>query len=272
MYMKNIKTIQTADIEISTLFDPICIVGMPGIADIGKFAVDQLIGLLNADKYMEIIFTDYPAGAIVENSILSTPKAEILVWRDPKRRHDLVLVTADAQAMTPRGVYKISDFVAACLQEIGVSKIIALGAFPTKKKKNEAPKIFVTTTSGTFLDELIHDFGCFPINKGVIVGANGLIPTLAKAQYDLDGIVFLAETDNVALINEDITDLSASVELIKTVARYLKISIKEKYSPEKIDEMTKSLEVKRKKLEEEIETFSTTQESSVSAEERSLYI
>ncbi|MHA1734152.1 MAG: PAC2 family protein [Promethearchaeota archaeon] len=270
--MKNIKTIQCTPLDVSSLRSPVCIVGMPGIADIGKFAVDQLIGLLNAEKYLDIIFTDYPAGAIVENSILSTPKAEVLVWRDPKGLRDLVLVTADAQAMTPRGVYEISDFIAALMFEMGVTKIISLGAFPLKKKGQTTPVIFVTSTKPGDVKELESKYKCHQINKGVIVGANGLIPTLAHAQYDLDGIVLLAETDNIALINEDITDLSASVELIKTVAQYLEISIKEKYSPEKINEMTKSLEFKRKKLEEEIDSIHSTQESSIAAEERSLYI
>ncbi|GAH02585.1 unnamed protein product, partial [marine sediment metagenome] len=48
---------------------------------------------------------------------------------------------------------------------------------------------------------------CQKIQKGVIIGANGLIPTLAKARFNIDGLVFLAETDNIAMINEDITDL-----------------------------------------------------------------
>ena len=64
---------------------------MPGIADIGKFAVDQLIGILKARKYREIIFNDYPAGAIIDNSLLSTPKAEILFRKDPENKQDIFL-------------------------------------------------------------------------------------------------------------------------------------------------------------------------------------
>src|SRR6056297_908083 len=96
--MKNFRFILFNEIEKESLNNPLCIIGMPGIADIGKFAVDQLIGILKAKKYCDIIFNDYPAGAIVENSVLSTPKAEILFYKDPKSIRDIVLVRADAQA------------------------------------------------------------------------------------------------------------------------------------------------------------------------------
>lgn len=269
--MNNIKVITVPESNPRNLINPACVIGMPGIADIGKFAVDQMIGLLKAKRVAEIIFYDYPAGAIVENSVLSTPKAEVLYWKDPNKKRDLFLITADAQAMTPHGVYEIADFFAAFIQDLGVQKIISLGAFPMKKKGREKkPQIFATATTQEELEPLQESYGCLSIGKGVIVGANGLIPTLAKAQYDIEGVVLLAETDNIALINEEITDLGASVALIKVLAKYLGLDLKSEYSTEKISEMTKTLEIKRKKLEEEIDPFQNLQEQT--GTEKSLYI
>ena len=90
--MQNVRLIEISHLDPKSLNNPLCIIGMPGIADIGKFAVDQLIGIFNADKYCDIIFNDYPAGAIVDNSLLSTPKAEVLYYRDPKENQDLISV------------------------------------------------------------------------------------------------------------------------------------------------------------------------------------
>ena len=106
--MEGIRIIKHTDLKAEDFIRPICILGMPGIADVGKFAIDSLIGQLNAKNLIDIIFDDYPAGAIVDDSLLSAPKAEILYWKDPNELRDLMLITADAQSLTPKGIYKIS--------------------------------------------------------------------------------------------------------------------------------------------------------------------
>lgn len=242
---------------------------MPGIADIGKFAVDQLIGVLKARKFREIIFNDYPAGAIIDNSLLSTPKAEILFRKDPDGLQDIFFITADAQAMSPKGIYEISDFLACTLEELGIKLVISLGAFPVKKT-NPIPSVFVTATSEKRVEEFVEGYECLRVKKGVIIGANGLVPTLAQAFHNIEGVVLLAETDNAALMNDDITDLNASVSLLKLIGRYLNLPILDKFSPDKIQEMTKNLEIKKKKLEEEIETFQPLAETTEG--QKSLYI
>ena len=53
--IEGIQIIKHANYSKSHLNNPICICGMPGIADVGKFAIDSLIGQLKAKSYMEII-------------------------------------------------------------------------------------------------------------------------------------------------------------------------------------------------------------------------
>ena len=247
--------------------DPICLLGMPGIGDIGKFAIDQLIGILNAEKYCEIIFYNFPAGAIIDESILSTPKAEILTYFDPKRKRDIILVTADAQAMTPKGIYEVSDLLAEILMELRVKEIIALGAFPGKKQVSGEIKIYITSTNEFNIEEFE---GCQRISKGVIIGANGLIPTLAKARFGIKGNVFLAETENPPNINDGFTDLNASVSLLRFIIEYYDLPIEAVFSNEKISELANDLKEKRKKLEEELEHYQ--QIENVFEREKTLYI
>ena len=100
-------------IDLKDLKDPICIQGMPGTADIGKVAIDQLVAVLkeNVEKVMEISFNDYPAGAIINDALLYAPKAEVYLWKDPEGKHDIFFVTADAQPMSPKGIYGISEYI-----------------------------------------------------------------------------------------------------------------------------------------------------------------
>lgn len=251
--------------------NPICIVGMPGIADIGKFALDSLIGQLDAKNLIDIIFDDYPAGAIVDDSLLSAPKAEILYWKDPEGLRDIILITADAQSLSPRGIYKISDFLSEIIHRYNVKLIIALGAYPVSSRNinSKIPKIYISSTSRKLIDQYLKENNCKKIQKGVIIGANGLIPTLAKARFNIDGIVFLAETDNLAIINEDITDLKASITLLEMLKRSFTLPIKKKYSIENVEDLTKNLQIKREQLEKDLDSL---QFVDAEDKQKSLYI
>lgn len=268
--MRSFRSITFEELDPATLHNPLCIIGMPGIADIGKFAVDQLIGIFQAKKHMEIIFNDYPAGAIVEESLLSTPKAEILFYIDPKKRQDIILITADAQPMTPKGVYEISDYLATLIRRLSITRVISLGGYPTKKTKGAVKTpIYASATDPDLLIDLFEQ-NCKPISKGVIIGSNGLIPSLLKARFNIDGVVLLSETDNAAMMNESITDLQASIDLLEFIAKYYKIPIKNAFSQQKVEEISKDLDHKRKELEEEFEPIQPNME--IAEMNKSLYI
>lgn len=255
--MDSFKIIEHHKFSKNDFIDPICIIGMPGIADVGKFALDSLVGQLKAKNYMDIIFDEYPAGAIVDDSLLAAPKAEILIWKDPQKKRDIMLITADAQSLTPKGIYKISNFLTEIIAQSNIRLIIALGAYPISSQnlQSKIPKIYATSTNREILEKFLAENQCEKILKGVIIGANGLIPTLAKARFNIDGLVLLAETDNIAMVNEDITDLKASISLLDMVKKSFTLPIKKKYSLENIDDITKNLQEKREKLEKELDTF-----------------
>ncbi|MFO7796867.1 MAG: PAC2 family protein [Promethearchaeia archaeon] len=269
--LSGIRIIKHMNLTQKDFINPIAVLGMPGIADVGKFAIDTLIGQLHAQNYMDIIFDDYPAGAIVDDSLLSAPKAEVLFWKDPLKKRDIILITADAQSLTPKGIYKISNFLTEIIYNCGINLIIALGAYPVNSSNlsTRIPKIFVSSTSKELLGTFLEKNHCERIQKGVIIGANGLIPTLAKARFNTEGLVLLAETDNIAIINEDITDLKASITLLEMVKESFNLPIKKKYSLDNLDDISKNLKSKREKLEKDLETL---QIMDTEEKRKSLYI
>lgn len=271
--MDGIRIIKHKEFLKEEFIHPICFIGMPGIADVGKFALDSLIGQLKAKSYIDIIFDDYPAGAIVDDSILAAPKAEILVYKDPDKLRDILLITADAQSLSPKGIYRISNFLTEIIAQSGVKIIIALGAFPVSSHNinSKIPKIYVTSTNRELLENFLNNNNCEKILKGVIIGANGLIPTLAKARFNIDGLVFLGETDNLAMINEDITDLRASITLLDMIKKSFDLPIKNnKYSMENIEDITKNLQNKKEQLEKDLNTFKLV--DNADDKRKSLYI
>ncbi len=266
-----VEIIRHLNLTKDDLNNPICFIGMPGIADVGKFAIDSLIGQLKAQNYMDIIFDEYPAGAIVDDSILAAPKAEIFIWKDPEHLRDIILITADAQSLTPRGIYRISHILTEIIHDLGATILVSLGANPVSSRKiiSKVPKIYITSTNRKLLENFLTNNQCEKIQKGVIIGANGLIPCLAKARFNIDGLVFLGETDNMAMVNEDITDLKASISLLDMIKKSFSLPIKKNYSLENIDDITKNLQNKRDQLEKDLDTF---QYSDTEDKRKSLYI
>ncbi|MHA1563514.1 MAG: hypothetical protein ACTSPA_15525, partial [Promethearchaeota archaeon] len=108
------------------------------------------------------------------------------------------------------------------------------------------------------------------VKKGVIIGSNGLIPTLAKARFGIEGIVLLAETDNSAIMNDNMTDLQASIQLLELVGRFFGLPIKNNFSSNKIDEISQDLETKRKELEKDLEN--TQPRLKITEIDKSIYI
>jgi predicted ATP-grasp superfamily ATP-dependent carboligase len=84
-------------------------------------------------------------------------------------------------------------------------------------------------------------------------------------------IVFLAETDNIAVINDEITDLKASISLINLLKESFQLPIEKKYTMAKIDEITRNLQNKKEKLERELDSFQIIDKHS-EEKRKSLYI
>ncbi|MHA1313307.1 MAG: PAC2 family protein [Candidatus Helarchaeota archaeon] len=232
--------------------NPLCILGMPGVADIGKMSLDHLVNTLNAEKIMDIIFDDYPAGAIISDSLLYAPKAEVYYWKDPEEKQDVLLVTADAQPMSPKGIYHLSTFIASVMAEFNVKLIMALGGFPVDGKQlRNGAKIQATATDKELLEKYARG-NVKKIGKGVVIGANGLIPTLAKRNHDIDGLVFLAETDGYQAMQQETYDLKASMALITMMGEHFNLPIETEFSEDNILVMETKLNDEKETIQEEL--------------------
>lgn len=249
------------DIDINNLNDPICILGAPGVADIGKIALDHLTKVLKAEKILDITFSDYPAGAIINDSILYAPTAEVYFYKDPLQRNDIFLVTADAQPMSPRGIYAISEFIAKLMAKYHVNLILTLGGYPIERP-NKDTIIYITATSKELIDKFAKNEWVQTINKGVVVGINGLVPTIAKRNFEIDGMVLLAETNGYAAMNGDSYDLKASLRLIEVLNQELTLAIDAEFSHEQIMGMEVKLNDEKETIKRDLGLNSNTEKTS----------
>ncbi|MHA1645681.1 MAG: PAC2 family protein [Candidatus Freyarchaeota archaeon] len=233
-------TVKTFQKLPKKLNNPVCIQGLPDISSVGTEAVKQIAEGLNAQKVMELGSSDLPPIIIINDGIPHLPAIEISFWKDPRNRQDVFLITGDDQPMTSRGIYTISNYIAKLMSEQGVKLIVTLGAYIVESPpRNGSTKIYVATThkEAEPLKNLLNLPNAKPMAEGEILGANGIVPALAKQKYNIDGAIILSETSaQLASIGTD--DPKAIKTLVETVKKYFNLPIKNNHTKEQTPQTT----------------------------------
>ena len=195
------------DLDESSLKAPIGIVGLPGIANVGKIALETLTHVLDATHVVDFFSNDFPPRVIVQKGISRCPKSTIHLYKSaPDEPHDLLLVTADFQPASGNGVFEYADYVASEFAKFGVKELFALAAYEQGyqeyfKQFPLPPRIFTSASSDELLQKVTQSDGMIATEEGVVVGANGIIPAWAASVYSMEGACLLGET--IAVIKAD---------------------------------------------------------------------
>ncbi|NVM02116.1 MAG: PAC2 family protein [Candidatus Helarchaeota archaeon] len=183
--------------DMPKLDSPLALIGMPGIAMVGKLALINIVSSLNAEESSEVYHDDLPPHVIIdEGGEMRLPKVTIFFIKNPEISHDLVLFTSDYQPTTSAGIYQLSDYVCGYCQKLGVVNIISTGAFVPESLKKPYRQVYISGSSEEFINFFLESkTGTTILLKGgYITGANGIIPAWGKVHYDIDGACLLADT------------------------------------------------------------------------------
>ncbi|MFX1342847.1 MAG: PAC2 family protein, partial [Promethearchaeota archaeon] len=138
--------------KVTDIKDPIALVGMPGIASVGKLAIEVLIRSLNAEPILQVLSDDFPPHVMIdEEGMMKIPECQIYLHRDSGLKQDILLVSGDFQPSTSQGIYEFSDRIAETFKKLNVSKVVATGAY-VPGEYPETPKVFVSSTGSKFQD------------------------------------------------------------------------------------------------------------------------
>jgi proteasome assembly chaperone (PAC2) family protein len=188
------------EVNTDSLKSPIALVGLPGIANVGRIAIETLAQVLGAEHLMDFFSTDFPPRVFVKNGISTIPKSSVYIYRAaPDESHDLLLLSADYQPSTSTGVYEYADFIASEFSALGVRAIYALAAYEQSYEEYfssypEPPRIYASASSEELLSKISAMSNIVITPEGAIVGANGVIPFWAATLYNMDGACLLGET------------------------------------------------------------------------------
>ncbi|MEM5778680.1 MAG: proteasome assembly chaperone family protein [Candidatus Aenigmatarchaeota archaeon] len=226
--------------EKPKLKNPICIVGLPGIGNIGRIAIGYMVHILKAKKFAELYSPYFFPFVMIHNNMVHTLKNEFYYLKT--KEHDLILLIGDCQTYDPKGHYEVVGKILEFLKELGCKFIITVGGFGTGKVF-EKPTVFGSVNDPSLLKEYKNYGINFDVSGqiGTIVGASGLLVGLSKL-YGMKGLVLLGETTGFPIM----TDPTAAEAVLEILEKILKIKI----DLTKLDERVKAMHDFIKKLED----------------------
>jgi len=188
------------------LKNAVLITGLPGIGLVGKIAVDYLLKQFKPEKIADIYSDSFPPSVHTEKGVMELIKDELYLYTN-KGRSFLFLAgpvqpSLDIRMALPKDHYEFAEKLVLAMKQLGVKEIYTLAGINIGDKRMERePKVVASATKKEMLDEFKKLGARVDYHGGLISGAAGLLPGLAK-KYNIDGACIMGET-NAKLIYGD---------------------------------------------------------------------
>lgn len=242
------------------LKNPILIVGLPGIGNVGKIAADFLVDELKAKEVYRIASHYFPHSVfITDDSIIEMPTVSFhYVKAGKKTSRDIVLLTGDVQPMEEQASYIFCEKMVNMATEFGCKEVVTMGGIGLSGEPKK-PQVYGVTTDADMQkvwkkkSKKIH----FKDNKAAtIVGATGLIPGIGKYK-GISGISLLCETIGHPY-HIGLKEAQTVLEVLKSVLK-MNINLKrleKEIRKEEIEKSEKAKETHENVLMKKLKRFS----------------
>lgn len=202
-------------LETPHLRNPSLICGFPGSGFVGKLAIDHIIDELRATPFANMFSSSFPPQVLIQSDGTTDLMKNVFYYYRGQTT-DLVLLSGDAQPVTPESEYEMAEEITKMCKDLEVSTIYTLAAYITGVF-SKVPKVYGTSTS----HHIVQDFTKYDIltmNSGSITGMNGLILGVAKRK-NINGICLLGETSGY------VVDAKASKSVLETLMKMIDMKI-----------------------------------------------
>lgn len=193
------------------LKDPIAVVGLPGLGDVGKLAVNMLIKTENAKRFAELYSPHFPDFVVLEEGVCRLPRYEF--WESSSSNPNIIALTGDFQPSlddpVPHNI--ICDRVLSFFKERECKFLITLGGFRTSPFAPRSVRIAFTMKK--LPDEVLREGA--DLYRGKIVGGTGLLLAMTRL-HGLEGMCILAPTHGMF---PDQSAASLSFDFLKRILK-----------------------------------------------------
>ncbi len=219
------------------LKNPILIVGLPGVGNIGRVAVGYLISELKARKFADLYSRwFFPFVVLHDKSTVALLKNELHYYKAKgAKQRDMIFLVGDCQSLSPQGHYEVIEEVLSFVEKMGVKDILTIGGLATGEI--DSAKKVVGAVSESRVTKKYSKYGIdFNAGEkvGYIVGAAGLMLGLGK-ERGMDGICLLGQTSGFPIV----TDPKAAERTLDVLVKIFSLKIDMGKLEKKVEEMEK---------------------------------
>lgn len=201
--------------EIPKLKNPQLLCGLPGSGYVGKLAVDYLIEELKGVQFAKIFSSSFPPQVLIQpDGTVDLMKNTLYYCRN--KTNDLVILTGDAQPVTPESEYAMAEEITSICEKLGIKNVYTLAAYITGTFSKK-PKVYGTSTSLQVVNKFPRQ-DILTMNSGSITGMNGLILGVAKTK-GITGVCLLGETSGY------VVDAMASKAVLEVLSKMLGLKL-----------------------------------------------
>lgn len=181
-------------LEDEKLHDPWLVAVWPGMGSVAITAGYYLMAKLEmhllaefaAGEFFEIGHVNVKDGMIQRASL---PRSRMFLWKDPNRKHDLIVFLGEAQPPA-RGVAFCRQLIAHA-KTLGVVRVFTFAAMATRMRPEQAAHVFGAAIDRDTLEEF-KQLDVKMLEEGEIGGLNGVLLGVA-AENGLRGGCLLGE-------------------------------------------------------------------------------
>ncbi len=221
--------------------NPILIVGLPGIGNVGSLVGEHIKNETGAKKFAVLYSPFFPHQVIMgKNGGMRMVSNRFYHFKNKKGRSIIVLV-GDVQAGSPRGQYSVNEKIVKFFKSTGGKTIYAIGGYNMGSQYVQKPRVFGVATGPRIKAELEKSGVIFGEVSGTIWGSAGLIPAISK-RYGMEAACIMGETGMLEI------DANSAKAVLETLKKVLDIDI----NLENIEKIKKETE----KLLKDIESVS----------------
>lgn len=202
-------------LELPNLRNPSLVCGFPGSGYVGKLAIDHMIEELKAIPFANMFSSSFPPQVLIQSDGTADLMKNTLYYYKGKT-NDLILLSGDAQPVTPESEYEMAEEIAKICDKLGVKTIYTLAAYITGTF-SKTPKVYGTSTMAQIVQEF-QKYDVSTMNSGSITGMNGLILGVGKRK-GIVGICLLGETSGY------VVDAKASKVVLEILVKMLDLKL-----------------------------------------------
>jgi uncharacterized protein (TIGR00162 family) len=232
------------------LKNAVLVSGLPGIGLVGKIVVDYLLKQCKTEKIADVYSDSFPPSVHTEKGIMDLIHDELFLF-ESKGSSFLFLAgpvqpSLDIRLSSSQDHYEFAQKIVSTMKALGVKKIYTLAGINIGDKRMEQePKVVVAVTKKEMVAEFTKLGATVDSYGGLISGAAGLLPGLAKEQ-GIEGACIMGET-NARLVYGD---HGAAKKVLELVVKLFGFKVDMKNIEKESKNIEKAFATLNKQLEE----------------------